>query len=470
MDNTKVDIVINPESIEILNNYNPVTTVVFGDDVELYKQIGFIHSLPIDKYNDDVVNEYKQKIMANPDDFYEIARADYNYQNIIKERDEVGSANKALLALLDAFNVYDYDRVADILKYNLDLLLDTAKQLERIYADIDKDNTWEIKALDYKSKYNELITKYNELIDKLNEMQASAVSRGELVLVKDKLKDSEDKCSSLITQLAEANARLSNTCSVAELDEVKEKLEQTEEHLERALSELNKKKEEKSSYFSPDEVGKDELIKTLKAQLDLASSNIRTDVNDSLPVLKDDMHLSAKRLIVFKEIKRAPYMHILTEGLRLHAISPKHISEGKRIITIIYDNLTDLNKTKYMKHQYSINVPPIEKFPVIVTDVLTQDFLRNIANIFVYNYIFIIDRLGSNKLVVSRKDAEVFYLIDSESDVADYNLDYKRCISFYDSNGQSYFDILPNPQYDSLIDKKKIYNFNQLGLIGDLLT
>lgn len=469
MDNTKVDIVVNPESIEILNNYNPVTTVVFGDDVELYKQIGFIHSLPIDKYNDDVVNEYKQKIMASPDDFYEIARADYNYQNIIKERDEVGSANKALLALLDAFNVYDYDRVADILKYNLDLLLDTAKQLERIYADIDKDNTWEIKALDYKSKYNELIIKYNELIEKLNEMQASAVNRGELALLKDKLKESEDKCSTLITQLAEANARLNNTCSIAELDEVKEKLEQTEEHLERALSDLNKRKEEQSAYFSSEEVSKDALIKTLKAQLDLASSNIRTNINESLPVLKDDMHLSVKRLIVFKEIKRAPYMHTLTECLRLNAISPKNINDGKRIVVIIYDNLTDINKTKYMKHQYSINVPAIEKFPVIVTDVLTQEFLRNVVNIFAYNYVFIIDRLGSNNLVVSRKDAEVFYLIDSESDVKDYSLDYSKCISFYNSDGKSYLDIVPDSEFDKFEDRKKIFQFTRLGFIQKLL-
>lgn len=470
MDNVNVDIVMNPESIEILNDYNPITTLVFGDDVELYKHIGFIHSLPIDKYSDDVVDEYKQKIMASPDDFYEIARADYNYQNIIKERDEVGSANKALLALLDAFNVYDYDRVADILKYNLDLLLDTAKQLERIYADIDKDNTWEIKALDYKSKYNELVVKYNELIEKLNEIQASAVDRGELVLLKDKLKDSEDKCSTLITQLAEANARLSNTCSVDELDEVREKLEQTEEHLERALTELNKKKEEKSSYFSSEEVSKDELIKTLKAQLDLASSNIKTDVNTSLPILTDDVHLSVKRLVVFKEIKRAPYMHTLIECLRCNAISSKNLSDGKRIITIIYDNLTDINKTKYMKHHYSINSSAIDKYPVIVTDVLTLDFLRNIANIFAYNYIFIIDRLGSNNLVVSRKDAEVFYLIDSESDVTDYALDYKRCITYYNADDKSFLNILPDANYDALPDTKKLFNFSKLRLISNLLT
>ena len=131
------------------------------------------------------------------------------------------------------------------------------------------------------------------------------------------------------------------------------------------------------------------------------------------------------------------------------------------MLIVIYDHLTDLNQQKYTKLRYAINAAPDPSTPIVVTSNLTQAFLRNVLSIASYNYIVIIDRLGSFKLVTERTDSKNYFLIDSASDIDDFKLDPEKCIAYYDSKDTCAADVLPDPALATLGKRDRLFKIRQ---------
>lgn len=455
----ELKVISNPDSLEAILEYDPTTTIIFGGETEVYKSVGFYYSFPLDENQDNVVTEYTDKIKTiGEKSCYEMHRAMYHEEVLRANREEVGSANTALLTLLHALDMQDYEKVSDILKYDMETITKAADKLQNVYSILDKDSSWEIKALNAKQQYKDLVLKYNEVTEEVNELRKKSGTTEELVLVKEELRELNEKYAKVTNELAEANANLKTMHSNAEFEELREKLDLAEEQ----LKEARKKKEAETSYFANSEdKDKDELIAILKTQLSKVQQSSGINLEEALPIITSTLHLNANTLITLKEIKRAPYINTLVEWLRIKATSQQAQKTGSRMLIVIYDHLTDLNQQKYTKLRYAINAAPDPSTPIVVTSNLTQAFLRNVLSIASYNYIVIIDRLGSFKLVTERTDSKNYFLIDSASDIDDFKLDPEKCIAYYDSKDTCAADVLPDPALATLGKRDRLFKIRQ---------
>lgn len=456
--NTEIKVILNPNSLDDIIDYDPTTTIIIGGETDVYKACGFYYSFQSTANPEDLEREFTEKINAvGIMEHYELQQALYN-QECLRESN-VSSANAALLTLLKAFNNHDYQEVGKVLAYNLEDLLSNAEKLQMMQSKISSDSTWELKAVEAKNKLKEVTSAYNTIVEEVNTLRKYKDSANETILLKEKLKDSEDTCSQLMSELSEVKSELSSSCSAQELAQLQEKYDKAEQ----TIAELMKaKKEEKTSEFSDTPAdGKDEIIAALKQQLRKISQTQSIDVNETLPVINSVFNLNAKNLVYIKEIKRATYMNTLITWFALRAVAPKTRNAKIRTIIVVYDNLTNLNTIKYKKMDIAIDEEPSDQLPVVVTSNTSQTFLRNVIGISKYNYVVIIDRLGCSKLAVDRKDAKTYFLIDSASDISDYGLDPKRCIAYYDSQGKCAFDVKPDGSFSSKSKKERIYTFTQ---------
>lgn len=456
----ELKVLVNPESLESILEYDPMTTVIFGGETDVYKSVGFYYSFPITEDKDSVVTEYTQKLeTVGIDSCYEMHRAMYHEEILRTNREEVGNANVALLTLLNALDMHDFEKVADILKYNMESLTATAEKLQSVYATLDNDKSWEIKAIEAKQQYKELALKYNQLSDEVSELRKTSGTTKELILLKDELQELNTKHASVTQQLAEALASMKTMHTHAEYEEIKEKLDLAEEQLK--LAQKAKLEKETSFFEDKPDRDKDELIAILKTQLSEAQQSNGVNFEEALPIITSALHLNANTLVTLKEIKRAPYMMSLLEWLRMSAVSKKTQQSGIRTLIVVYDTLTDLNKVKYQKLGFAINEEPTPSVPVVVTSNLSQTFLRNVLSISSYNKVIIVDRLGSFKLVTERTDSKNYFLIDSKSDIDDFKLDPKQCIAYYDSNGECAVDIVPTGTLATLSKRERIFALTQ---------
>ena len=446
----------NPESLESILDYDPMTTLIFGGETDTYKSVGFYYSFPPTEDTDNVVTEYTQKLETiGLDSCYELHRAMYHEETIRGNKEEISSANTALLTLVNALQMQDYMKVADILKYNIDSIKSVIDKLQNIYSEVENDSLWELKAINLKQQYTELVVKYNQLTDEVNTLRKGNVNSEELILTKEELKEVNEKYASVLNELADLKASIKNMHSHAEYEELQGKLDLTEAQLKEARS----KQEKETNYFGDDaDKDKDELIAILKGQLAKAQQASGVNVDESLPIITNAVHLNANTLITLKEIRRAPYLNSLIEWLKVRAISKRVIQNGTRALILVYDNLNEIDTIRYKKYHYAINEVPLPEVPVVVTNNLSQAFLRNVIGISKYNHIVVIDRLGSCKIVTDRTDGKTFFLIDSPSNIIDYSLKAKNCIAFYDSKGECAIDVVPDKELATMNKSQRLFS------------
>jgi hypothetical protein len=471
----KINVVRNPDSLEEIMNSDPTTTLIFGGETELYKSVGFYYSFPNSSNEEEIIKDYSNKIQNLKESFYEFCKAEYN-QNIIRESNrEVGSANKALLALLTALKEYDYQKVADILRYSFNLLEESATRLEEVYANIDSDSAWELKAINLKTQYNELTSKYNKLTEEINALRKIESNAEDIVLLKSELQSANNKCADLVAQLSETQAKLSTTVDTKTVDELKEKLAQAEYQLSDALKEIEELKRnpvQTTNVFadSADADDKDQLIAILKKKLSMVeTNNNNVNLDEELPIVTNQLHMRAKKVITIKEIKHTPYMIRMLEFFHMNANSQVVQKNGYRYLIVVFDNLSELDKVKYVKHGFAINEAPNPQIPIVITNNLSSAFLMSDLQIASYSHVIFIDRLGSCKIAVNRFDSPVFFLIDSSSDIKDYSLDPKRCIAFYDSKGECFIDMLPDASLGCSDGKAKAMPFSKVKFLRKLM-
>lgn len=455
----KFKVLIDPESLESILEYDPLTTIILGGETEVYRSVGFYYSFPSTENNDSVVSEFEQKLEAlGADTCYQMHRALYHEEMLRKDREDVNNANVALRALIDAIASHDVEKISDILKYNMNTIIQTADKLQSVYTLLDEDKTWELKAVEAKRQCKEVTEKYNKLAEEVTLLRKKGDSSKELVLLQSEYNDLDEKYAATTNELAELKASLRNMHTHSEYEALLEKLERAEDALQKAQQ---TKQPAETNLFSDGAGDQAELIRVLKDRITALQQSSGVDLNEALPVLNNSLSMNATKLITLKEIKRAPYMTALLSWLNMSAISKKTLNAGVRTVIIVYDNLTDLNTTKYKKCNFAINEAPTSETPVVVTNNLTPVFLRNVVGIANYNKVIIIDRLGSNKIVTDRMDNVNYFLIDSTTDIADYGLNAKQCIAYYDSKGECAVDILPNTNLATQGKRERIFAFTQ---------
>lgn len=472
MNNIEIKVVNNPESLESLSDFNPETTLIIGGETELYKSCGFYYSFETSADVDSIVEEYTNKINAvGVIECYELHRAMYVEENLRADK-EVCSTNSVLHTLLDAIELHDYEEVGRILQYNLEILKKNADKLQKIYSISSSDDTWELKYVRCKQQLKDLTLKYNELASEVSSLRKYSDNVRDLEMARIQIKEDTEKISDLTAKIAELESELSNTHTDKEYNDLKEKLDLAEDTITQLNTKINSR-EQSTNYFSSNgsDSVKDAIISELKATISELNSKQQSNINpdDNLPVIDANLGLRVKKLFNIKEIKRSVYLPALIECIAARSRTAKAKISGVRFIVIVYDILNDFNKNMYANFGFALNSGDLSNtvYNVVVTDILSRTFLVNEVNIASYDYVVIVDRLGYNKMVVDRFDAKTYYLVDSLQDITDYNLKPSDCICYFDSNGESAYDIIPSETYNAGDYKTRVSMFTKnKGILG----
>ena len=111
------------------------------------------------------------------------------------------------------------------------------------------------------------------------------------------------------------------------------------------------------------------------------------------------------------------------------------------MLLILDDSTDELRYTKYTKMGLVLN--EFDENNVVLLSNYTKDTLSDMLNFTRYDKVVIVDRYRTAECVAKIK-GETYYLIDSESDIFDYNLDGERCQIFATSTTHARYLVSPN--------------------------
>lgn len=205
------------------------------------------------------------------------------------------------------------------------------------------------------------------------------------------------------------------------------------------------------------------LIASLKHELELTKSVSPMErIEKMLPVITDDTVLKTPYVLQLKEVKPIIYLNSLIQWVQVYLRVNMIRAEKKAPLIIIFDNLMDnFRVAKYKKHGYAINSAPNLPNMVVVTNDLSLLFLKETIKIQNFNFIMVVDRLGSFKSVARSKKTITYYLVDSPSDIDDFNLEPNSCIGFYGDDGSCMYYTEPSPQIAALGGDLRIARIGQ---------
>lgn len=451
----EIKIVTSPSGLEELQEYDPTTTIILGGDIELYKSCGFYYSFS--SLDEEKANEFAKQIQAaGIQESYELHKAMYNEEVIRAGKEQFGDTASSLFALLKAFKDCDYKAIETIIAYGLDSMYEDVKSLTQIMNTAEADSTWEIKYQHLKKEHQKLVIDFNSAARELSEYRKRPDASADIALLQDRLEELQGKNADLVKKLADAKSKIDTMVSREEYDEVKSKFDVVEAQANEYARQLEEKSavgvaKETSEFADPADK---EIIHTLRERIELLEQGGGKDIDEMLPIIDDKFVLNAKsnNILYIKDIKTVSFVGTLIEYFTVKVRSA--VRKGMNAILIVYDNLNGLSSVKYRKYGYTINEAPEDvSKPIIVTNNLTKNFLRDELNISSYELVIIIDRLGTPKFVLDRKDVKPLYLVNTPNDITDYSLDPKRCIAYYDSKGECFADVIPSGEYAHM-DKK----------------
>lgn len=230
-------------------------------------------------------------------------------------------------------------------------------------------------------------------------------------------------------------------------------------------------KDVQSAAQPTDAFGSEAMIKSLKAELELTKSVSPAEkVYGMLPIITDSMSVKTQYILQFKEIKPTIYINSLLYWTSLVLKSAMIREARKAPIIVIFDNLMDQYRIqKYRKHGYSINQVPTAPNIVTVTNDLSLLFLKETLQIQKYDFVMIIDRLGSIRSVAKSDKTITYYFVDSPEDITDYNLDPQACIGFYKPDGTCKYFTEPSAEIAQLRGDKRVARIGQNGWMNEIL-
>lgn len=238
--------------------------------------------------------------------------------------------------------------------------------------------------------------------------------------------------------------------------------------LEQRLSAVN---DVTTSAQPTDAFSNNAMIESLKTELELTKSVSPAEkVYGMLPIITDSIMLKTPYVLQLKEVKTSIYVNSLVKYTALLLKSALIRDRGQAPLIIIFDNLMDQFRIqKYKKHGYAINTAPNAPNFVVVTNDLSLLFLKETLRIQKYDFVMIIDRLGSIRNVAKSEKVVTYYLIDSPEDITDFKLDPQACIGFYANDGSCKYFTEPSPDTALLRGERRLSRIGINGWITEIL-
>lgn len=455
----ELNVIHNPSGLEELQELNPMTTIIIGGDVDMFKSCGFYYSFY--SCSDEELESFKNNIInTGIKESYAFYQALYNEEVIANSKKQYGSTANRLKYLLTAFKNCDYTAIQQVLSYGLDDMLEVVNNLTQSFDSLDNDSTWEIKYQKLVKEHSNLVTRFNKLTGEVNRARKADEinNNADYALIKNENESLKKQLSELQVAQASFDSKVSSMVSREAYDELYGKLDLAESKLAAAVKELEVSKTKKSDETNMfiDSASED-IISTLRERINTLENSSNANYDSLLPVIDDKTVLAAKSDLIFyfKDLKNVSFVGSLIEYFKVKAKSAT--KKGVKTIVIVYDPLNGLSTVKYRKYGYSIN----EDFeditiPVVVTNNLSKNFLRDELQIASYNCIVVIDRLGTNKCVINRKEVKTYYLINTPNDIVDYQIKAEDCIAFFNSDNKCFIDVIPDDSYAHMDKTKRL--------------
>lgn len=390
-------------------------------------------------------------------------------------------------ALLDSIRQADIKQYQSLIRHNLSSMQDAMKDIELAYA----------LAKPF-SQNPDAIADLNKTKQDLSVAEAAMAKKDEInQKLTVKLTEISVQLKTLQQQYAEAQSQLaemaSNTVEMSKIESTDSFLalqaENTKlkEELAVIQAENNTFRSTSGITISGDLDSKDRLILELRKSLDDAiNSNWSETMSAQLPAITDAVSLKARKILYLKEVRKMPY----TIGLvRYYDKIVETMSKDSKFTTLIlvFDPLINqfmvekysspyLNSPdKEKSRKWAINSQPVAGSRVVVTNIVSMDFLKGVLKIDQYDYLIVVDCFGLYKDVIDTPATERFYLVATVNDYQTFGLDPNRCIGFIDtSNSQLQspyaFNVAPWDTRLTLMDSTaRGYKFLKDGCWQDIL-
>ena len=192
------------------------------------------------------------------------------------------------------------------------------------------------------------------------------------------------------------------------------------------------------------------------------------NIRETSPIIDTTFGQPKTTITNIKEIKPTIYLHSMINYF-IHYFQCEYNNGTQKCLLLILDDLT--NELRNVKYEKMGLVPNelLENSVVLLTN-QNKNALEKILDFTTYDKVVIIDRYPKLNNMAQIK-GENYYLIDSESDIFDYNLDSDRCQSFTTSNRYSRYLVSPNFDSETMKgDDRDIIAYSTIPLISLIVT
>lgn len=250
--------------------------------------------------------------------------------------------------------------------------------------------------------------------------------------------------------------------TISEYRTLQEKLQLSTKEVSSKADYVNQLETELKQYKTKEESNTDKnYIRSLEQRLANieASKTVNSTEVAELPIIDESFSKPSKEFIVIRECKTAIYLNSLINCINIYFKAAKSTDNEDNLIVVL-DPMTDYFRVKkYQKHGYGIN-KLAEDSTVLVTN-YDKDSLRRTVDFSNYGKVIIFDRYHQEKNAVRVTDSDIYYLIDSPTDIKDFNLDNNKCIAFFKEEDYSRFSI--NPNFDCI----QYQDLDRAGMLSD---
>lgn len=347
-------------------------------------------------------------------------------------------------ALLDSIKHADIQQYQTLIRHNLASMQNAMKDIELAYS----------LARPF-AQNPDSIADLNRLKQDLSVAEASSAKKDEInQKLTVKLTEISVNLKTLQEQYAEAQKQLaemaSNTVEVSKVNTTETYMTLQEENT-RLREELATLRDENNTLrstsgisLSGDLDSKDSLILELRKSLDEAiNRNWADTMSAQLPAVTDAVSLKARKILYIKEVRKMPY----TIGMiRYYDRIVQTLSKKAQFTTLIlvfdplvnqfmvekYSNPYRNSQERETAKGWAINSQPSAGSQVVVTNIVSMDFLKGTLRIDQYDYLIVVDCFGLYKDVIDTPATERFYLVSTVNDHLTFGLDPNRCIGFID--------------------------------------
>lgn len=357
-----------------------------------------------------------------------------NYMKIVSKRvaSLYGTSGTQVQHLADALEALRDDRAevfSEIMSSNLFDIISSLKEISEmaVFCKSLQSNS---------AAYSETVKKAAKLEEALAEAeryrQLYESVRSSSSISSVKIKDLEAELEGLNTQINSRVITPEELHNNVEFKALEARLSSVTEEKLRIKKEFEEYKQDVEENYVSDGSGLMKLNQQLKEELRrLKERKISDTITSKLPIFTNSTMLRADSVLCFKEVRPTVYVNSLIAWLdaSLRVYAKKN---QKSYLILVVDPLADeYTERKYLKHGWSVN-KAFDKMSVLVVPPLRFDTLKTTYHIDSYDILVCIDRCKVQADVFEMSKAKTYYLINTCSDISDFDLDGTKCICFAD--------------------------------------